>query len=166
MVEKIGMEYAVTTISPEQTFSLGKHLGGLLKGGDVVCLFGGLGAGKTALAQGVGEGLGVRETLTSPTFTLMQEYAAGPGQEPLRLVHMDLYRLNHPEEAEVIGVEDQFQFDSVCLVEWPEIALSLFPDDRLDIVITGNGNFPRRFVFRTHSPEWVSRWSALTGGGQ
>lgn len=160
------MEYAVTTTSPEQTLSLGKHLGGLLKGGDVVCLFGGLGAGKTALAQGIGEGLGVLETLTSPTFTLMQEYAAGTNQEHLRLVHMDLYRLNHLEEAEVIGVEDQFQLDSVCLVEWPEIALSLFPDDRLDITIIGNGNLPRQFVFRAHSPEWARRCSALTGGWQ
>lgn len=158
------MEYTFTTSNPEQTQSLGRHLGELLRGGDLVCLFGGLGVGKTAFAQGVGKALEVHETLTSPTFTLMQEYTARIGGERVRLVHMDLYRLNNPEEVEVIGVEDQFQADTVCLIEWPEIALGFFPDDRIDIVIEGNGDLPRQFLFRSHSPEWAERWSELTGG--
>ena len=70
------MEYMFKTLSPEQTQSLGTRLGKLLRGGDLVCLIGGLGAGKTAFAQGIGEALGIKEHMTSPTFTLIQEYSA------------------------------------------------------------------------------------------
>lgn len=160
------MDFTVITSSTEETQRLGRHLGELLRGGDLVCLFGGLGAGKTAFAQGVGRALGVQEPLTSPTFALIQEYSARTGAEPIRLVHMDLYRLKHPEEAEIIGVTDQFQADKICLIEWPEIALQLFPDERLDVLIEGNGDLPRQFCFRTNSAAWAERLIGLSGGAK
>lgn len=152
------MEVIFTSSSPEETRLFGKRLGLLLRGGDVICLIGGLGAGKTAFAQGIGEGLGVKTVMTSPTFTLMQEYSALAQGEAVRLVHMDLYRLRHPEEAEVIGVEDQFQTDVISLIEWPEIAREFLPADRLEVVIEGSGDTPRRITFRTESGTWNRLW--------
>ena len=123
------MDYSVTSLTVEQTREWGKQLGGRLRGGDVVALIGDLGAGKTAFAQGVGEGLGVKGPMTSPTFTLIHEYKGQLKGTQIRLIHMDLYRLQHPEEAEVIGVEDSFVEDAVCLIEWPEIAEDYLPDE-------------------------------------
>ena len=158
------MDFTVITSGTEETQRLGRQLGELLRGGDLVCLFGELGSGKTAFAQGVGKALEVQEPLTSPTFTLIQEYAAKAGGEIIRLVHMDLYRLKHPEEAEIIGVTDQFQEDRICLIEWPEIALQMFPEDRVDIFIEGNGDLPRRIHVRSNSAEWLERLIQLSGG--
>ena len=101
--------------SPDQTRLLGERLGGLLQAGDVVLLHGTLGAGKTALTQGIGRGLGVTETVNSPTFTLLKEHA---GRLPL--YHFDLYRLDDPAEVETLGFEQYFEGDGVCVVEWAE----------------------------------------------
>lgn len=141
--------------NPTETLELGRRLGRFLLGGDVVLLKGDLGAGKTALAQGIGQGLGVTEGLTSPTFTLIQEYPVRKGQ--LTLVHMDLYRLRHPEEAEVIGVEDHFQQDKICVIEWPEVAAELLPDDALVVELKGSGDEPRRIIMNSSDSGWAER---------
>lgn len=151
------MDYRYTSLSVEQTRALGKQLGGCLQGGDVIALIGDLGAGKTAFAQGVGEGLGVAGPMTSPTFTLIHEYAGQVHETKIRLIHMDLYRLQHPEEAEVIGVEDAFTEDAVCLIEWPEIADDYLPEGRLNVEIQGSGELPREIIFRSEDPNWVRR---------
>lgn len=135
------MQRFFTTTSPQETFELGEKLAQSLKGGEIICLYGELGAGKTVLAKGLGRGLGLKEEITSPTFTLIQEYEL-PGKK-LKFVHMDLYRLRRPEEAEVIGVTDYFNQENICLLEWPEIIGELLPDDRLDITIEGSGEMPR-----------------------
>jgi len=101
--------------SASQTHRLGALLGGLLRPGDVVLLEGPLGAGKTALTQGIGAGLGVRETINSPTFTILKEYV---GRLPL--YHFDLYRIEDPEELFALGFEDYFGGDGVCVVEWAD----------------------------------------------
>ncbi len=101
--------------SASQTHRLGALLGGLLRPGDVVLLEGPLGAGKTALTQGIGAGLGVRETINSPTFTLLKEYM---GRLPL--YHFDLYRIEDPEELFALGFEDYFGGEGVCVVEWAD----------------------------------------------
>ncbi|KJR49132.1 TsaE protein, required for threonylcarbamoyladenosine t(6)A37 formation in tRNA [Desulfosporosinus sp. I2] len=142
-----------------------------MRGGDVVALSGDLGAGKTAFAQGVGESLGVKGSMTSPTFTFQQEYIgrilnSGMGIETqteteIRLIHMDLYRLQRPEEVEVIGVEDAFVEDAVCLIEWPEIAEDLLPESRLDIQIIGSGEAPREIIFRAREHDWELRLKDL-----
>jgi len=100
--------------SPEQTRLLGRSLASLLAPGDLVCLFGELGAGKTTFMQGLAEGLGSPEPATSPSFTLVHEHLGR-----VRLYHLDLYRLQAGELAEA-GIEDIFGSDAVVAVEWAE----------------------------------------------
>jgi tRNA threonylcarbamoyladenosine biosynthesis protein TsaE len=133
-----------------------------LRGGDVVALIGELGAGKTAFAQGVGEAFGVKGPMTSPTFTLIHEYIGRIKETEVRLIHMDLYRLQHPEEAEVIGVEDAFQDEAVCLIEWPEIIEDDLPKDRLNVEILGSGDQPREIIFRADEHGWEQRLNTMT----
>jgi len=155
------MDYRVTSLTVEQTHELGKQLSECLLGGDVVALIGDLGAGKTAFAQGIGEGLGVVGPMTSPTFTLIHEYKGYVHDTKIRLIHMDLYRLRHPEEAEVIGIEDAFVDNAVCLIEWPEIAEDYLPDDRLNVEIQGSGDMPREIIFQANAPSWEQRLKFL-----
>lgn len=139
------MEKFTNTRSPEETFNLGQKLGQKLGkrfgGGEVICLYGELGAGKTVLAKGLAQGLGIKDEITSPTFTIIQEYDLPGGR--LQFIHMDLYRLQVPEEADIIGVTDYFRENCICLVEWPEIIEETLPEDRLDITIEGSGDLPR-----------------------
>ena len=140
--------------SAEEMFALGKKMGMLLKGGEVICLRGELGAGKTVFVQGVGEALGILENITSPTFTLMQEYSGRSNGEMVKMVHMDLYRLKYPEEVEIIGVSDAFTKENICLIEWPEISEDYLPEDALDVVIIGSGEEPRKVQFSFSHGEW------------
>ncbi|MEL1134705.1 tRNA (adenosine(37)-N6)-threonylcarbamoyltransferase complex ATPase subunit type 1 TsaE [Desulfitobacterium sp. THU1] len=151
------MNREIQSLSPEYTHALGLKLGKLLQGGDVICLIGDLGAGKTALAKGIGEALAVKEPMTSPTFTFQIEYWGIAGNKPIRLIHMDLYRLRFPEEVEIIGVEDAFQEDAICLIEWPEIAADILPEDCLEIRIEGSGEEPRNISFRSNTNDWERR---------
>jgi len=116
--------------SPDQTRRLGARLGALLQGGDVICLEGPLGSGKTCVAQGVGRGWGVNQTLISPTFVLVREYERP--DDGVRLYHVDLYRISGAGEAFGLGL-DEFLGDAraVCLVEWAERARSLMPSEHL-----------------------------------
>lgn len=98
-----------------QTHRLGQALGKLLLAGDTILLEGALGAGKTALTQGIGKGLGVAGVINSPTFTILKEYV---GRLPL--YHFDLYRIEDPDEVYALGFEDYFGGDGVCVVEWAE----------------------------------------------
>ncbi len=118
------------TSSPEETAGVGQKLGGLLLAGDVICLNGELGAGKTKFAQGVARGLGVESPVKSPSFTLIHEYR---GRLPF--YHMDVYRLNDPLELEDLGYEEYFYGDGVTLLEWADQVRGLLPDERLDIYI-------------------------------
>lgn len=105
----------VRSASLAATHRLGQALGKLLLAGDVILLEGALGAGKTALTQGIGVGLGVAGVINSPTFTILKEYA---GRLPL--YHFDLYRIDDPDEVYTLGFEDYFAGDGVCVVEWAE----------------------------------------------
>ena len=156
------MDYRVTSLTVEQTRGWGKQLGARLRGGDVVALLGDLGSGKTAFAQGIGEALGVTGPMTSPTFTLIHEYVAKLKGTQVRLIHMDLYRLQRSEEVEVIGVEDAFVEDAVCLIEWPEIAEDYLPEVRLDVEIIGSGEQPREIIFHAKDYDWELRLRDLT----
>lgn len=111
-----------------QTHRLGLRLGELLAARDVVLLEGGLGAGKTVLAQGIAQGLGIDDPVTSPTFTLIHEYA---GRLPL--YHVDLYRLAGDADAAGIGLEEYVYGDGVTVIEWPDRATKLLPADHLTI---------------------------------
>ncbi|MDA8229282.1 MAG: tRNA (adenosine(37)-N6)-threonylcarbamoyltransferase complex ATPase subunit type 1 TsaE [Desulfitobacterium hafniense] len=151
------MQVVKTSNNAEETTSLGKQLGQILCGGDVVCLTGDLGAGKTAFAQGVGAALSITDYITSPTFTMIQEYSSEQDGHFVKFIHMDLYRLRSIEEAEVIGVSDYFQPDTICLIEWPEVISAILPDDRLDIVIEGSGLEVRCLLIKPFGEEWEER---------
>lgn len=158
------MDYVIKSESKEATLALGRSLGQVLQGGDVLCLSGDLGAGKTLLTQGIAASLGITSAVTSPTFTLIQEYSVLSQGKPLRLIHMDLYRLEHPEEVEVIGVEDAFQADAICIIEWPEVAHDVLPEDRLEIQIQGSGEETRVITFAFQTENWQDRLRQVLEG--
>ena len=106
----------VITKSPEQTELLGKKLAAFLRPGDVIAYYGDLGAGKTAFTRGLAAGLGIREAVTSPTYTIVNEYLSGR----MPLFHFDMYRLSSSDELFDIGWEDYLARGGVCAVEWSE----------------------------------------------
>lgn len=118
--------------------ALGAALADVARPGDVLCLYGELGAGKTQLAKGFGTGLGVADTVTSPSFVLMAEYA---GRLPL--FHIDLYRLPDGATAIAGGLLDEREADGVTLIEWAERLGDSLPAHRLDVHIEGAGDDPR-----------------------
>ena len=153
--------------SVEETWGLARRLAAELKPGDVVCLEGDLGAGKTTFTQGLAAALGVPGRVTSPTFCLVQEHRVGEverresGEEeksalpllnfstsPLLLVHMDLYRLHDEDDVLAVGWEDYLAEGAVLVVEWPERAGSLIPPDAWHVVFTHlDGEESRRIAF-------------------
>jgi tRNA threonylcarbamoyladenosine biosynthesis protein TsaE len=128
----------VQTHSAKETIELGRRLGRVARPGDLVCLWGDLGAGKTQLAKGFGLGLGIDATITSPTFILMAEYPA-----PVPLFHVDLYRLSDAADALAGGVIDDRQADGLTVVEWPDRMGDVLPAGRLDVRIDGSGDETR-----------------------
>jgi len=136
---------AVRSTSPSAatTRALGARLGKLAGAGDVIALVGPLGAGKTELARGIARGLAVEEPITSPTFVLVAEH---PGRLPL--FHVDCYRLAGPEDALAAGILDERSEEGVTIVEWAERLGAALPAGRLDVVIDGAGDEPRRLELR------------------
>jgi len=131
----------VVSRSVEETRALGEELGrDVLRAGDVVVLTGELGTGKTALAQGVGRGLGVDGPVVSPTFTLVREY-----EGRIRLCHVDVYRLERVQEIHELGIEEQLE-ESVTLVEWGEAVVSALPSDRLEVRLTAGAGPDERII--------------------
>ena len=112
---------------PVKTRRLGARLGALLKGGEVICLTGELGTGKTCLVQGIGAGLGVAERITSPTFTLINEYRGGR----LTLYHVDLYRIVDAKAALAFGLDDYLYGEGVCAIEWAARVRDVWPEELL-----------------------------------
>ena len=119
------------TMSPEETFELGKKIGLEAKAGEIICLDGDLGVGKTVFTQGFAKGLGIDEAVNSPTFTIIQEYDEGR----LPLYHFDVYRIGDPEEMYEIGYEDYFYGQGVCLIEWAKLIEELIPDEAKIVLI-------------------------------
>ncbi len=122
------------TKGPEETYQFGKELGEKATPGQVYCLDGDLGTGKTVFAQGFAAGLGIDGPVNSPTFTILQVYENGR----LPLYHFDVYRIADPEEMDEIGYEDCFYGEGVCLVEWSELIEELIPEDAIHITIEKN----------------------------
>lgn len=113
------------TNSPAETEALGQRLAETLQPGDVIAYTGDLGAGKTAFTRGLARGLGITERITSPTFTIVNEYLGGR----LPLFHFDMYRLGSSEELYEIGWEDYLARGGVCAVEWSENVAEALPED-------------------------------------
>jgi len=124
----------VITHSAKQTQALGQRLGGLLRPGDVVCLQGELGSGKTCFAKGIGAGLGVESVVHSPTFVLINEHAVPT--LGARLYHVALYRLSGCQEALAMGLEDLFYGDGIVVIEWAERVDEILPPSRLWVQFT------------------------------
>ncbi len=113
----------------KQTRKFGLKLADKLKSGNIVALIGDLGTGKTALTKYIAEGLDVKETITSPTFTIVQEYQDGR----LPLYHFDVYRIKDVEEMFEIGYEEYFFGNGVCIVEWADLIPEIIPEDAIVI---------------------------------
>ena len=161
----------ITTHSDEETKNFGKKIALDLKGGDVVCLYGELGAGKTTLVKGIAEGLGIKEEITSPTFTLMNVYrvkttdhslqtTANPSNNAVvrspstvdRLVHIDTYRLKNQQELLAIGAEDYLgQPGIVTIVEWPEKIENLLLGKKLVKIALEHGEKDERKIEMTNN---------------
>ena len=122
------------TNSEKETFELGKNLGEQAKAGQIFCLNGDLGVGKTVFTQGFAKGLGIEENVNSPTFTIIQVYEEGR----IHLYHFDVYRIGDPEEMYEIGYEEYFFGEGVCLIEWSKLIDELIPEEAINIEIDKN----------------------------
>lgn len=146
MIEDIDIHSSMNkesiTRSPEETIALGEKLADDFAAGDIICLEGDLGAGKTHLVKGIAKGLGIDpHAVQSPTYTLINEYKGR-----LSLYHFDCYRMESPQEALEIGAEEYFYGDGVCVIEWPERITPLIPPEALWMTITSAGKEVRKFV--------------------
>ena len=119
------------THGQQETFEIGKQLGLEAKPGEVYCLDGDLGVGKTVFTQGFASGLGITEPVNSPTFTIVQVYDGGR----LPFYHFDVYRIGDVEEMDEIGYEDCFYGEGVCLIEWSTLIQEILPEDAIHITI-------------------------------
>lgn len=121
------------TYSQEETEAFGREIGSRTKAGDIYCLSGDLGVGKTVFTRGFARGLGIEDDITSPTFNLINEYY---GRLPM--YHFDVYRVGDSEEMEYIGCDEYFYGDGVCLIEWAEMIRDIIPENAVWIKIEKN----------------------------
>ncbi|MFW2489917.1 tRNA (adenosine(37)-N6)-threonylcarbamoyltransferase complex ATPase subunit type 1 TsaE [Clostridium chromiireducens] len=128
------MEFEVYNV--DTTTKLGIQLGKMLNPGDIICLTGDLGTGKTHITKGIAQGLGIYDTITSPTFTIVNEYESGR----LKLNHFDVYRVSDPDEVHAIGFDDYIFSDAVSIIEWANYIEEILPEDLLHIKITKDLN--------------------------
>lgn len=138
-------ELDIISYSPEQTLRLGARLGTLLEAGDVVCLSGDMGAGKTVFSAGIGRGWGAKTPLTSPTFNLVHEHRRD--RDSQRLYHLDCYRLHSADDADSIGLDEILSGRGPVIFEWPEHIQSVLPKERLWVDLRILEPTRRNFVF-------------------
>lgn len=143
--------------SPEQTQRLGMQLGRLAQPGDLFLLVGGLGSGKTCLTQGIAWGLVVEGYATSPSFVVINQYR---GRLPL--YHIDLYRIDSIEEVMELGLDDYLYGEGVCVVEWAEKALALFPPEHLLIEMSFLSQTSRRLDLKAKGQRYLEMLSQLS----
>lgn len=144
----------LTTKSPDETRDLGKKIAKTLKGGEVLCLYGELGAGKTTFTQGLAEGLGINKRIISPTFILMRQYpislpralARGDAQ---MLYHLDCYRLENEKDARALGLKEIMDNkNNIVIIEWPEKIKKILPEKKLDIEFFQLGDDNRKIIIK------------------
>ena len=137
--------------SAEDTFALGKQCGQKAAAGQVYCLYGDLGVGKTVFTQGFAAGLGIKGPVSSPTFTILQVYDEGR----LPFYHFDVYRIGDIEEMEEIGYDDYFFGEGICLIEWANLIEELLPEQYTEIHI--DKDLSKGFDYRLITVEEVQR---------
>jgi tRNA threonylcarbamoyladenosine biosynthesis protein TsaE len=146
----VNREHVLPT--PEDTHALGRDLAGILQPGDLVVLVGPLGAGKTALTQGIGAGLGVREPVTSPTFVISRVHRGGR----VPLVHVDAYRLGSVADVDDLDLDVTVE-DSVTVVEWGQGLVEQLADEHLEIRLDRGDDDVRTAVLLPHGTGWKER---------
>jgi tRNA threonylcarbamoyladenosine biosynthesis protein TsaE len=137
------MNEIVVTSSEEETIALGRKFSIYLKAGDIVALYGDLGSGKTQFVKGVCSGLGASEHVTSPTFTLINEYRQHEG---IPIFHLDLYRIHSLEELSALGIEEYLDDGGVSMIEWAEKAEQILPPKRYSITFRVVEGIDRREI--------------------
>jgi tRNA threonylcarbamoyladenosine biosynthesis protein TsaE len=130
------MDFITNTV--EETIELGKKIGRDLKPGDIVCIDGDLGSGKTHLTKGIALGLDIDEHITSPTFNIVNEY-----EGRIKLYHFDVYRVNDPDEIAAIGFDEYIFSDAVSVIEWSDYIKVLIPEDHIQIIIANESETRR-----------------------
>jgi tRNA threonylcarbamoyladenosine biosynthesis protein TsaE len=151
--------FDAVTHSPAQTLAIGERLGQFLRAGDVVCLQGDLGTGKTCLTQGIGAGLQVVGVINSPTFVFVNEYP--PANKGPYLYHVDLYRVADFMEIVSLGLDDYIYGDGVTVIEWADRAREALPRQRLWITMTYTDHMKRTMIFEPAGEHYVEIVEAL-----
>lgn len=149
------MNYKFTSRSIEDTMELAENIESEKFPGMVICLDGELGSGKTVFVKGFAKALGIKDTITSPTFSLVKEYFDGE----MPLFHMDVYRLEDSNEN--FGLDDYLNQEGVCIIEWPEMIDSQLPDERLDIKFKVIDDDTRILVFTPYGQQYEELCEAV-----
>ena len=143
--------------SPEQTRAIAAAMARLARAGDLIVLSGEMGAGKTAFAQGFARGIGIDQPVTSPTYTIVHSYDAGP----TTLHHADLYRLDHTAEVADLGLDEFLEDDAIVLVEWGDV-VDLGPHVQVELRVCDDADEDARDIIITSSDRsWTGRWERL-----
>jgi len=138
------------TMSSKETQAVGRFLGERLAKGDIICLYGELGTGKTCLSRGIALGMRISENITSPTFNIIKEYRG-----KYALYHIDVYRLGSSLDMLDLGYEEYFYGDGVVIIEWADIIRDILPDDRLDIYLSRSNDDKREIKFIPKGDRYV-----------
>ena len=149
------MNYKYTSRCEEDTMEIAENIESEKFPGMVICLDGELGSGKTVFVKGFAKALGLKETITSPTFSLVKEYPDGE----MPLYHMDVYRLDDSNEE--FGLDDYLNQDAVCIIEWPEMIESRLPEERLDIKFKVIDDNTRVLVFTPYGQRYEDLCEAV-----
>ena len=149
------MNFKYTSRCEQDTLEIAENIESEKFPGMVICLDGELGSGKTVFVKGFAKALGINETITSPTFSLVKEYYEGE----MPLFHMDVYRLD--EGADSFGLSDYLNQDGICIIEWPEMIDSQLPEERLDIKIKVIDDETRVLVFTPYGSRYEDLCEAV-----
>lgn len=158
-------ELDIISHSVEQTHRLGLRLGTLLQAGDVICLSGDMGAGKTVFSAGIGKGWGALDPVTSPTFNLVHEHRRDKDKQ--RLYHLDCYRLSGPDDVDSIGLDDILSGRGPVILEWPERIEEALPRNRLWIELRVLEHTRRNFIMEATGERYqqlITRFREITYG--
>ena len=149
------MEYKIISNDEFETIEIAQNFESEKFENMIICLDGELGSGKTVFTKGIANALGIDESITSPTFTIIKEYTTGE----LPLYHMDVYRLDSDDET--IGLSDYLNSDAVCIIEWSEIIADQLPEERLDIKFKVIDDETRVLVFTPHGQQYEDLCEAV-----
>jgi tRNA threonylcarbamoyladenosine biosynthesis protein TsaE len=139
------MNFVTNTV--DETIDIGIKIGKALRPGDIVCLDGDLGSGKTHLTKGIALGLGISDHITSPTFNIVNEY-----EGRLKFYHFDVYRVNDPDEIAAIGFDEYIFSDAASVIEWSDYIRELIPEEHIQIIIKKESETRRNI-----SVEWFGK---------